>query len=65
MCLKTLWIPEYLSSIRTLKKNDPVPGVRAVCHEHLSILISLQFSTNTIKDLKPEVRKAFVDFCDT
>ena len=34
MCLKTLWIPEYLSSIRTLKKNDPVPGVRAVCHEH-------------------------------
>ena len=35
MCLKTLWIPEYLSSIRTLKKNDPVPGVRAVCHEQL------------------------------
>ena len=37
MCLKTLWIPEYLSSIRTLKKNDPVPGVRAVCHEHFKI----------------------------
>merc|ERR1712155_330678 len=25
--------PMYLSSIRTLKKKDPVPGVRAVRHE--------------------------------
>ena len=40
MCLKTLWIPEYLSSIRTLKKNDPVPGVRAVCHEQTGSKLS-------------------------